>query len=151
MKPETKFSGYVCPNCETLVDRLELDQEFGKDRDYMTCQKCGEDFETASSQKVFTQEDIAVEVRKRVSYLQKRKDSAADNSVNDTIYEESMKELKSFAIDLGLDSYILRELGLVKCLSCGNRNNLERSTCKQCDNTLEGSKKEQVYAEGREK
>ena len=124
-------TGFICPDCNQMQKHLELDLEFGKIRETLTCQHCRESFHRDHAEPVYTQSSLRKILEKNVDMFEGARPKA------DT--EEAMQKLKTrakqtrlIAKQLGLENVANQSEEYLNCVFCGRSNKEDQVICTHC-------------------
>lgn len=121
--------GWKCGSCGHLNKHLELDLEFGKRRETLTCDDCGETSKYQEVDRIFLESDISQLLKKNLNLM--------DSLVAESTSEEARlevggrkKELEKTASSLGLQLYSNKKMR--KCIYCGESTSVHQDACSGC-------------------
>lgn len=107
--------GYVCKECGDITEALELDRHFGKKRDNINCNSCGEIIVIDEAEKVYSGGEIRSEIRKQFDLI----DSIGKKTEANTLERKELvgkrKSLMNLVRRFNWSENFRRELG-IKCL-----------------------------------
>ena len=123
--------GWKCNNCASLNKHLELDLEFGKRREMVTCGTCDADLRLEDQEKLYLESSIVTDLKRNLELIeslsQQTKSEAAGKEV-----KGRRREILSTAKTLGLKEKMVDGEGVRKCVFCGVSNSVENDSCAEC-------------------
>lgn len=127
----SKDYGWICSECGNLNKHLELDLEFGKRRQTVECDSCGERVKLEEQEAVYRKSDL-VEALKRQLDAAQADVSEAINEIESELAQQREKTVHEVASVLGFGEEVRTSEGVRKCVMCGYSNSAEADSCSSC-------------------